>query len=184
MPQRRDDDFSVTKEVGTVQKGESSVVHSSYLKEGSPRFLLRFVELDDALLMIGFDNLIPGSIQKLRSPDADETVQRACGHLTRVIDRVFRESGSLVAIVPLADGSNPVRLVGIEGPETALHPSASGALIDALQEAVVRIQVIVTTHSPDLLDQINAETDTLLAAQMCDCDTKIASIDGVSRESI
>ena len=184
MPQRRDDDFSVTKEVGSVQKGESSVVHSSYLEDGSPRSLLRFAEMDDALLMIDFDNLNPGSIQKLQSPDADETVQCDRGHLTRVIDRVFRESGSLVAVVQLADGSNPVRLVGIEGPETALHPSASGALIDALREAVVRTQVIVTTHSPDLLDQINIETDTLLAAQMCDGDTKIAPIDGASRESI
>jgi predicted ATPase len=99
-------------------------------------------------------------------------------------DGTLRALGILVAVAQLADGENPVRLVGIEEPETALHPAAAGALMDALQEAAVRTQVVVTTHSPDLLDQIDPETDRLLAVEMRDGNTVIGPVNGASREAI
>ena len=43
-------------------------------------------------------------------------------------------------------------LIGIEEPETALHPAAAGALMDALTEASEKTQLVLTCHSPDLLD--------------------------------
>ncbi|HUY34804.1 MAG TPA: AAA family ATPase [Pirellulales bacterium] len=45
------------------------------------------------------------------------------------------------------------------------HPAAAGALMDALREAASHTQVVVTSHSPDLVEQINPDSDTLLAAQ-------------------
>ena len=41
----------------------------------------------------------------------------------------------------------------LEEPEATIHPGAMGVLFDALGHAVSRSQVIVTTHSPDVLDQ-------------------------------
>ena len=43
-------------------------------------------------------------------------------------------------------------VIGIEEPELTAHPGALAALADMLNEAARRSQVIVTTHSPDLID--------------------------------
>ena len=40
-----------------------------------------------------------------------------------------------------------------EEPEATIHPSALGVLFDAFDEVVCNAQMIVTTHSPDVLDQ-------------------------------
>lgn len=40
----------------------------------------------------------------------------------------------------------------IEEPESTIHPGALGAVLDLLKHATTRMQVIVTTHSPDVLD--------------------------------
>ena len=54
-------------------------------------------------------------------------------------------------------------LVGIEEPETALHPAASAALREALIRASRQTQIIVISHSPDLLDDTSIPADTVLA---------------------
>jgi predicted ATPase len=68
-------------------------------------------------------------------------------------DGTIRALGILVSIVsargPQSGGPS---LVGIEEPETALHPAAAGALMDALIEGSQQTQLLVTCHSPDLLD--------------------------------
>jgi len=68
-------------------------------------------------------------------------------------DGTIRALGILVSLVSAAStaGSGPT-LIGIEEPETALHPAAAGALMDALIEGSLSTQLIVTSHSPDLLD--------------------------------
>lgn len=40
-----------------------------------------------------------------------------------------------------------------EEPEATIHPGALGVLFDAFDEVVCNAQMIVTTHSPDVLDQ-------------------------------
>lgn len=114
---------------------------------------------------IEFVQTIPGS-------DAPQTF-----HATSMSDGTLRALGALIAINQSVEGTNPVRLVGIEKPEAALHPAAAGALMDALREAAARRQVIVTTHSPDLLDQIDPDADRLLVAQIGDGGTMIGPID-------
>jgi predicted ATPase len=99
-------------------------------------------------------------------------------------DGTLRALGTLVAVTQLAERKEPVRLVGIEEPETALHPAAAGALMDALREASARTQIVVTTHSPDLLDQVNPSTDKLLAVQVTQGTTDIGPVDAASQEAI
>ena len=107
-------------------------------------------------------------------------------YLNSMSDGTLRALGALVAVAQLADGTNPVRLVGVEEPETALHPGASGALMDALREATVHKQVVVTTHSADFLDQIepDSDTDRLLVVQSRGGVTEIGRIDPASREAV
>lgn len=75
-------------------------------------------------------------------------------------------------------------LIGIEEPETALHPAVSSALREALQRASEHTQVIVTSHSPDLLDDASITADSVLAVVANAGETKIAPIDEASRNAI
>jgi len=99
-------------------------------------------------------------------------------------DGTLRALGALVAATQLAGREDPVRLVGIEEPETALHPAAAGSLMDALREAAEHTQIILTSHSPDLLDQIDPEGDTLLVVVSRGGTTSIAPVDPASLEAI
>lgn len=96
-------------------------------------------------------------------------------------DGTLRALGVLVALFQGNRDYAPT-LVGIEEPETALHPAASAALRDALVRASAQTQVIVTSHSPDLLDDPALESDSLLAVVSEGGETKIAPLDNASRE--
>lgn len=100
-------------------------------------------------------------------------------------DGTLRALGILVALFQSEDSATPrVPLVGIEEPEVALHPAAVGALLDALREASQSTQVIVTTHSPDLLDSADMEAELLLAVHADKGTTQIAQVDEASREAV
>jgi len=99
-------------------------------------------------------------------------------------DGTLRALGILVAVMQLADRKAPIRLVGIEEPETALHPEASGALMDALREAAEHTQVVITTHSPDLLDELRFGDDCLLVVAAKHGTTQIAPTDRASIQAI
>jgi predicted ATPase len=99
-------------------------------------------------------------------------------------DGTLRALGILIAVMQLADRREAISLVGIEEPETALHPAAAGALMAALREATAHTQIVVTTHSPDLLEHIDLENDQLLGVSAQGGSTSIAPLDKKSVESI
>ena len=100
-------------------------------------------------------------------------------------DGTLRALGILVALFQgYDDAQKRVPLVGIEEPEIALHPGAVGALLDALRDAAHRTQVIVTTHSPDLLEDKHLDVDSILAVEADDGDTVIARVDDASRSVV
>ena len=95
-------------------------------------------------------------------------------------DGTLRALGVLTALFQGNQDYSP-SVIGIEEPETALHPAASGALREALQRASKHTQVIVTSHSPDLLDDTDISADSLLAVVAASGETRIAPIDEASR---
>lgn len=100
-------------------------------------------------------------------------------------DGTLRALSVLVSLFQFSNGDGPtVRLVGIEEPETALHPAAAALLLDSLLEAIERLQVIVTSHSPDLLDSKELLTESILAAVGSEGDTQIAQMDQHGREAL
>lgn len=105
-------------------------------------------------------------------------------HAANVSDGTLRALGILIAVGQLSEQHAPVRLVGIEEPETALHPASTRALMDALREASVHTQVVITTHSPDLLDALDPLEDQLLVVQADRGKTSIARVDRASLETI
>lgn len=98
-------------------------------------------------------------------------------------DGTLRALGVLVALFQGNRDYAPT-LVGIEEPETALHPAASTALREALTRASKQTQVIVTSHSPDLLDDRNLDTDAFLAVVSESGETRIAPLDEASRNTM
>ncbi len=96
-------------------------------------------------------------------------------------DGTLRTLGVLVALFQGNRDYAPA-LVGIEEPETALHPAASTALREALTRASGQTQIIVTSHSPDLLDDRAIDVDAFLAVISEGGETRIAPLDEASRE--
>ena len=95
-------------------------------------------------------------------------------------DGTLRALGILVALFQGDDKVKP-SLVGIEEPEVALHPAAAAVVRDALGRASERCQVLVTSHSPELLDDPSLALDSLIAVAGDAGFTEIAPIDEASR---
>jgi predicted ATPase len=99
-----------------------------------------------------------------------------------VSDGTLRALAVLVALFQARTGAESMSLVGLEEPESALHPAAAGVLFDALREASFSVQVLATTHSADLLDKKEIEADSILAVAFEDGATRIGPVDETGRE--
>ncbi len=90
---------------------------------------------------------------------------------------------ALAVLTALLQGEGEVpSLIGIEEPEIALHPAAAGILWDAMDDAQEHAQVLVTTHSADLLDRSDIPTESLLATDIEAGNTEIGPIVESSRK--
>lgn len=96
-------------------------------------------------------------------------------------DGTLRALGVITALLQRNVDFSPT-LIGIEEPETALHPAASAALREVLAHAAQHTQVLVTSHSPDLLDDREIDVDSILAVVSEGGETKIAPLDSASRQ--
>jgi predicted ATPase len=63
-------------------------------------------------------------------------------------DGTLRALGLLMAVYQ----TPPSSVLVIEEPEATIHPGALGAVLDLIRHASRSMQVIVTTHSPEVLD--------------------------------
>ena len=63
-------------------------------------------------------------------------------------DGTLRSLGLIMAVFQKPSPS----LLVIEEPEATIHPGALGAVLDLIRRATKTMQVVVTTHSPELLD--------------------------------
>jgi predicted ATPase len=157
------------------------------LNAEQPRALDRIMQYVSAIVpdLMTVERVALGPLETLRfqqkAPGSDRTSQYFAWSMS---DGTLRALGSIVAASQFVGGKTPGTLVGIEEPETALHPAAAGALMDALREASLDTQIVITSHSPDLLDQVDMETDRLLAVAAENGVTKIASLDKASLSAI
>ena len=100
-------------------------------------------------------------------------------------DGTLRALGILVALFQEHhDPKKRVLLVEIEEPESALHPAAAGVLLDALREAADKTQIIITSHSPDLLDDKDLNPESILAVEARDGTTIIAGVDEAGKSAL
>ena len=100
-------------------------------------------------------------------------------------DGTLRVLGILVALFQEnGDAQKRALLVGIEEPEVALHPAAAGVLLDGLRDAADKTQVIITSHSPDLLDDKNLEVESILVVEARAGNTVVAGVHEAGRSAL
>lgn len=139
--------------------------------------------------------IVPGvASAEPRTLGSQETIEfrqavKGQGHPWRFLassmsDGTLRAFGILLAIfqTEVTTGANrsPL-LIGLEEPEMALHPAATNILLASLREAAQRVQILVTSHSPDLLDDERIAPESLLAVENDAGLTRIGAIDEAGR---
>ena len=115
---------------------------------------------------------------QMESASTDNAFQFLAANMS---DGTLRALGILLALFQSVNG-NPLTLIGMEEPEIALHPAATGVLLDALREASRDSQIVVTSHSPDLLDMADVGQESILAVKKDKGDSQIAKLDHASME--
>lgn len=100
-------------------------------------------------------------------------------------DGTLRATAILTALFQQnrAPSSFPL-LVAVEEPETALHPAAVEILVDGLRNASEMRQVIVTSHSPDLLNDEEIMDCEILAVISVDGASSVGHLDEIGRRAL
>ena len=100
--------------------------------------------------------------------------------------RSLTEPVRLLALLVALNQRRPLPLIGIEEPELTVHPGSLAVLADLINEAALRSQVIVTTHSPDFVDSITEykAVDSLRIVELVDGATNVASVAKAQVEAV
>ena len=96
---------------------------------------------------------LPSRIEPRESEDRFYFVQEEPG-LEFSVHQMGVSSGTLrvLALMTALLGEPKANLIGIEEPENYIHPAALSSFVEHLRDARERVQLMVTTHSPLLLD--------------------------------
>ena len=95
-------------------------------------------------------------------------------------DGTLRVLGILLAVYQVS----PPTLIAIEEPEATIHPAALDVLVDILKDGSHRAQILITTHSPDILDNKNIEDNEILVVESTKGKTTIAPMTPSSRDMV
>ena len=107
------------------------------------------------LLVPGLKSLAPsksGDMLEVKHGDENETFAEL--EFWQESDGTLR----LLALLTAMYQQPPLSMLVIEEPELTVHPEALAVLVDLLIERSAYQQVLITTHSPDLLNCLPAET--------------------------
>ncbi len=103
----------------------------------------------------------------------------------RMSDGTLRALASLAAVFQVGSGAEAApALVGIEEPETSLHPAALHSLLAALDAATADTQVLLTTHNADWLGEAPIHLDQIRVVRLDHGTTVVAPVDGASRSIV
>lgn len=83
-----------------------------------------------------------------------------------------------LALLAILANPDPGGLIAIDEPETSLHPRMFRVIADLAGEAALRTQVILSTHSPQLLDALAEQGPTTTVTRVQDGATRLDRLDG------
>ena len=95
-------------------------------------------------------------------------------------DGTLRAIGILAAVF-----QNPSpTLIVVEEPEATMHPGALESILEILLEASERMQVVMTTHSPELLDSKSITDRHLRMVEWREGATRVAPVSKANRSAL
>lgn len=136
--------------------------------------------------------VVPGMKQVERIPSGtQETLQfkQDVGDSTKqlltfqppsISDGTLRMLGVLLAVYQRSSPS----VLGIEEPESTVHPAAAEVLFDVIRHGTRWSQILVTTHSPELIEHKGVRLDELRAVEMERGETIVTGVDEDSKRAI
>ena len=100
---------------------------------------------------------LPSQVETRESEGRFYFLQKEPG-LKYSVHQMGVSSGTLrmLALMTALHADTRANLIGIEEPENYIHPTALSEFLDQLRDAQSRVQFMVTTHSPLLLDLMDA----------------------------
>ena len=103
-----------------------------------------------------------------------------------LVPQMSISSGTLrvLALMTALYGKPEANLIGLEEPENYIHPSALLAFVDCMKDMRSRVQFLVTTHSPLLLDYLNKPEAISVVSRSAEAGTSVTrerNAEGVSR---
>jgi predicted ATPase len=145
-----------------------SVLHTLYM--GSREFKEEINAAMRSAFGDDFDELV-------FPPGADQRIQMRIRwrSLKREQSAADLSDGTLRFLLLLAVLANPAPppLIAIDEPETGLHPSMFPIVAEYARDAASRAQVILTTHSPELLDSFGDDVPTTTVVDRIDGQTNL-----------
>ena len=120
------------------------------LDQSSPELLKKIVSATRSVVGL------PNDIEVRESEDRFYFVQNEPG-LKFPVNQMGVSSGTLrmLALMTALYSQPDVALIGIEEPENYIHPGALSSFAEHVRDARDRVQFMVTTHSPMLLDTLD-----------------------------
>lgn len=144
------------------------------------------------------NDLVSG-LKKLTGDIEDVRVTSAAGHLiaefkqqvkakkgkrwfeaAQQSDGTLRVAGLFTALLQ----SPHPPFIGIEEPELTVHPGALPMIYDYLKQASEISQVMVTTHSPIILDVVDVDRDDIMVVNRIDGKTDIKKVGETQLEAV
>ncbi len=109
------------------------------------------------------------SYQSLHTPVYDSMIRLTAreSYLSRPVPASRLSDGTIrfIALLAILCHPDPPPLICIEEPEIAMHPDSLGLIAELLRKASERTQIIVTTHSPQLVDLFSDEPDMVVVCE-------------------
>jgi predicted ATPase len=99
------------------------------------------------------------------------------GHINIPVTRLSDGTLRLLCLLPVLCDPSPPPLICIDEPELGLHPDVINMMADALRYASERTQLIVTTHSPGLVDAFNDTPEAIIVCEKQDHCTTMSRLE-------
>ena len=145
---RRDWNLSESGKFDPYGRNLGETLHA--LRQSSPDVLDKIVRATRSVVGL------PSRIEPRESEERFYFVQHEPG-LQFPVNQMGVSSGTLrmLALMTALHGRPEASLIGIEEPENYVHPAALSAYVEHMLDARDRVQFMVTTHSPLLLNLLN-----------------------------
>lgn len=157
---------------GRARNGVESTAQADRLSEDGSNLALRLNEMEFKIGLEKVDSYLrrfSNSFEKVRVLTRGGITQLYLKeeHLPDALAATSLSDGTLrlLCLLTLLLDPSPPPLLCIEEPETGMHPDSIRVIAELLTEASKRTQLIVTTHSPALIDALSDQPESVVVCE-------------------